>query len=432
MNRVQVLLLAALAVTAVLFLVLWIRSAARHPQRRWPRWSEFGIGVVTDFFDALGIGFFSTTTSVFRLFRLVPDELIPGTLNVGHGPAAIAEALIFVAAVTVDPWLLAAMTGAAARGGWVGAEIVSRLSRTAIQGAKGAALLVAGALFSAVNLDLLPGGGMAMALSGWHFATAVGVNFVLGGLMAAGIGIFGPCMITLAFLGMHSIAAFPIMMTASRGRRAGRRIHRQVAAGRHAALARGGRRRVHGAHAAAYGRAPQKNSRRLRVAPGAGAPAVLDYRDCRQGPGRRPARLRRQGMRSASGLNWPLLTVSESPFVNAQPSPAPISAMPRGGTESSKDFLSPVEGRCASTVTGSVTADWFSTCATKPWPGGPARKSSSAGSFASLAVRSWLCSEATCAVSRPTWRRAIAALPCASLASMCAAASAPSCSPTRW
>jgi len=63
---------------------------------------ELAVGAITDFFDALGIGSFATTTSVFRLRRMVPDELIPGTLNVGDAPAAIAEALIFVASVSVD------------------------------------------------------------------------------------------------------------------------------------------------------------------------------------------------------------------------------------------------------------------------------------------------------------------------------------------
>src|SRR6202000_2390715 len=58
----------------------------------------------------------------------------------------------------------------------------------------------------------LPGGGVAMGLLGWKFYFAVGVNFVLGALMSAGIGMYAPCMITLALLGMHPIAAFPIMM----------------------------------------------------------------------------------------------------------------------------------------------------------------------------------------------------------------------------
>ena len=41
------------------------------------------IGFVTNFFDTLGIGSFAPTTSLFRFFKSVPDENIPGTLNVG-------------------------------------------------------------------------------------------------------------------------------------------------------------------------------------------------------------------------------------------------------------------------------------------------------------------------------------------------------------
>ena len=43
-------------------------------------------------------------------------------------------------------------------------------------------------------------------------AFAVTINFVLGALMTVGVGIFGPCMLTLALLDMNPIASFPIMM----------------------------------------------------------------------------------------------------------------------------------------------------------------------------------------------------------------------------
>jgi uncharacterized membrane protein YfcA len=99
-------------------------------------------------------------------------------------------------------------------GAWLGADVVARLSRRAIQIIMGIALLIAGCVFAAVNLHALPGGGTAMSLGGWRFGLAVGINFVLGALMSAGIGLYAPCMITLALLGMHPIAAFPIMMGA--------------------------------------------------------------------------------------------------------------------------------------------------------------------------------------------------------------------------
>jgi uncharacterized membrane protein YfcA len=51
-----------------------------------------------------------------------------------------------------------------------------------------------------------------MGLAGWRFVLAVSANFVLGALMCVGIGNYAPSMALLAFLGMHPIAAYPIMM----------------------------------------------------------------------------------------------------------------------------------------------------------------------------------------------------------------------------
>jgi len=52
------------------------------------------------------IGNFAPTTAVFKLLRRMPRREIPGTLNAGHAVPVLAEALIFIAAVTVDlaPW----------------------------------------------------------------------------------------------------------------------------------------------------------------------------------------------------------------------------------------------------------------------------------------------------------------------------------------
>jgi len=169
--------------------------------------------VVTDFLDTLGIGSFAPTTALFK-FRGAPvDELIPGTLNVGHNSSAFLETVLFVTAVTVEPVLLACMVGSAAAGAWLGAGLVSRLPRRTIQLFMGVALLVAAFFFILKNLGALEvAGGTAFALGGWRFALAVGVSFVLGALMCIGIGNYAPLMIMLALLGMHPLAAFPIMM----------------------------------------------------------------------------------------------------------------------------------------------------------------------------------------------------------------------------
>jgi uncharacterized membrane protein YfcA len=212
MNAAQLTFYVAIGLATLAFVIGLIRSARRSTTLQRPTAVELLIGFVTDFFDTLGIGSFAPTTAIYKLRRIVPDELIPGTLNVGHTPAAIAEALIFVTAIVIDPLLLVTVIGSAATGAWLGAGVVARLPRRAIQVTMGVALLIAGTVFTAINLGALPGGGTAMTLGGWKFGLAVGINFILGALMSAGIGMYAPCMITLALLGMHPIAAFPIMM----------------------------------------------------------------------------------------------------------------------------------------------------------------------------------------------------------------------------
>ena len=214
MNAALLSFYVLVGLAGVAFIVGALRAARRSTAVRWPTPVELIIGFVTDFFDTLGIGSFAPTTAIYKLRRIVPDELIPGTLNVGHTPAAIAETLIFVTAILVDPLLLVTVVGSAAAGAWLGAGVVARLPRRAIQITMGVALVIAGTVFTAINLGALPGGGTAMALSGWKFGLAVGINFILGALMSAGIGLYAPCMITLALLGMHPLAAFPIMMGA--------------------------------------------------------------------------------------------------------------------------------------------------------------------------------------------------------------------------
>src|SRR5438034_11460624 len=94
---------------------------------------QTAIGFVTAFFDTLGIGSFATTTAAYRLRSLVPVKLIPGTLNVGHAPATIAQALIYTSIVPVNATTLVLMIVAASLGAWVGAGVVVHWPRRRIQ-----------------------------------------------------------------------------------------------------------------------------------------------------------------------------------------------------------------------------------------------------------------------------------------------------------
>jgi len=188
------------------------RALASGEERIAPSLFELALGFVTCFFDTLGIGSFAPTTAALKLRNLVPDEKIPGTLNVGHTLPTIAQAFIFIAIVAVDLKTLVLMIGAAIAGSWFGAGFVSGAPRRKIQIAMGFALLAAAALFLMKIYEVTPAGGDAQSLTGWKLWAGLGGNFILGALMEVGVGLYAPCMILVSLLGMNPQAAFPIMM----------------------------------------------------------------------------------------------------------------------------------------------------------------------------------------------------------------------------
>src|SRR5207237_883135 len=150
--------------------------------------------------------------SIFRHWRLVRDERIPGTLNVGHTLPTIVQAFIYTRLIPVDSRTLILMIIAAVLGAWLGAGVVARWPRYRIQVGKGTALVAAAMLMAARTGGLFPAGGSVLGLAGAKLAIAVTGNFVLGALMTIGIGLYAPCMVLVSLSGMNATTAFPIMM----------------------------------------------------------------------------------------------------------------------------------------------------------------------------------------------------------------------------
>ena len=206
-------LLLVFALVATFFaLAWWLLERGRSGRPRRTTAGDAAIGFGTNFFDALGIGSFATTTAIFKLTRRMPDEDIPGTLNVGHALPVLVEAAIFTVVVAVDFGTLITMIAAAVLGAWCGAGWVARLPRRVIQLGMGVALFLAAMLFLAANLHWIPGGGTATGLQGGTLVLAACINFVLGALNTLGVGLYAPCLILVSMLGMSPLAAFPIMM----------------------------------------------------------------------------------------------------------------------------------------------------------------------------------------------------------------------------
>ena len=211
-------LVACLALLTLAYVVFWILSIryrgaeAGAPASLRPTPFLLSIGFVTNFFDVLGIGSFAPTTSILKLRRLVSDERIPGTLNVGHTLPTITQAFIFISIVKVEIPTLLGMIGASVLGAWLGAGVVAGLPRRRIQVGMGCALLAAACFFAMTNLGLFPPGGSTLGLSSPLLWVGIAGNCLLGALMTLGVGLYAPCMILVALLGMNPIAAFPIMM----------------------------------------------------------------------------------------------------------------------------------------------------------------------------------------------------------------------------
>lgn len=206
-------LFIALGVITVIFVGLWIAESPRARRGRiFPDLRDNLVGFITNFFDTLGIGSFATTTAFFKLWRMVPDDEIPGTLNIGHSLPSAAQAFIFFTIVQVDVTTLALMVGASMVGSWLGAGMVARWPKRTIQIGMGLALLGASTLMLLSQLRVLPGGGELLGLRGIPLVVATLANVAWGALMTLGIGLYAPCMIVTYLLGMSPKAVFPIMM----------------------------------------------------------------------------------------------------------------------------------------------------------------------------------------------------------------------------
>lgn len=229
MFGLRAILLLALGGVGALFTALWGRDIARKRAARatasvadddapaatgpgLPSPVQLGIGFVTDFVDFLGISSYATTTALFKVFRLVPDRLIPGTLLVGHMWPTVAQAIISITIIQVEMASLLLLVGASILGSWLGAGVVSAWPKRKIQIGMGLALLGASALLLGKALNWFPAGGDTLGLHGWRLAVGLVGNFTFGVLMNLGIGAYAPSLILFGLLGMNLKAIFPVMM----------------------------------------------------------------------------------------------------------------------------------------------------------------------------------------------------------------------------
>jgi uncharacterized membrane protein YfcA len=188
-------------------------STTASRERTTPMAGLFLLGTVTDFFDTLGIGSFATTTAILRLGRIVEDENIPGTLNVGHAIPTITEAVIFIILLggLIDLPTIVTMVLAGGIGAWYGAGIVAHWPRRAIQRGMAIALVITAAFMAVRMLLNLSHTAGTTGFTGLALVIAIIGSVVIGSLTSLGIGNYAPTMAMTYMLGMNEKAVFPIM-----------------------------------------------------------------------------------------------------------------------------------------------------------------------------------------------------------------------------
>lgn len=173
----------------------------------------FGVQGFTMFFDTLGIGAYAPQTALWKIFKLVPDKLIPGTLNVASLIPQCVEALIFISIVKVDPVTLLILVVCCAVGANIGARFVGKFPEKTIQLIFGFGLIVVAGIMVLRQLGIWPSGGVAIGFAGWKLMVSAVLFFLLGICTACGIGAYAPMMAVCYTLGMSPRAAFPILFS---------------------------------------------------------------------------------------------------------------------------------------------------------------------------------------------------------------------------
>ncbi|MFD1472621.1 sulfite exporter TauE/SafE family protein [Companilactobacillus mishanensis] len=178
-----------------------------------------GIGFVTNFLDALGIGSYAPTTLLLKATKyLKSDKLIPGTLTVACSIPVIVEAFLFTNTIKVEGPTLISMVVAAGVGSAIGSKVMTKFNEKIVRIVMGIALVATAVLMLLSQLGVLSAlgaGNTAIGLHGINLVIAVVGNFILGALMTAGVGLYAPCMALVYMLGMSPAVAFPIMMTSA-------------------------------------------------------------------------------------------------------------------------------------------------------------------------------------------------------------------------
>ena len=81
------ILLIIMWIFAGVFLIILFKDVIAHKDELDKTKTVYNalVSMVSNFFDTLGIGSYAIATSAWKFNKAMPDDLIPGTLNVAFG-----------------------------------------------------------------------------------------------------------------------------------------------------------------------------------------------------------------------------------------------------------------------------------------------------------------------------------------------------------
>ncbi|WP_159564743.1 sodium:solute symporter [Streptococcus halichoeri] len=175
----------------------------------------FLVGLLTDALDTLGIGSFATTTTLFKVTKLVDDDSkLPGSMTAAHAIPVLVQSLCFIFVVKVEVVTLVSMAAAAFLGAFWGTKITKNWHTPTVQGILGGLLILA-SLIMIFRMVLNPGADINHSQHGLHgIWLLVGIifNFTIGVLMTMGLGNYAPELIFFSLMGLSPAVAMPVMM----------------------------------------------------------------------------------------------------------------------------------------------------------------------------------------------------------------------------
>lgn len=195
------------------------KNATLEGKAQWDKSKKFDVYnsfvmCISLFCDSLGVGCYAIQSTLFKFKKSVEDINVPGTLAVANGIPVLAEAILYLGVVKVEPVTLVSLTVAVIVGGYLGANLVTRWNVQKVRKAMGVGLIILAIVMAMRQLHVGPFGvvGYATGVHGIKLVIAIVVCVFLGMLNNIGIGAYGPILGLVSILGMSSKSAFPIMM----------------------------------------------------------------------------------------------------------------------------------------------------------------------------------------------------------------------------